>query len=149
MSEKIIIDGVNVAECKYYHYKGCTANNFGKCDSTAELYKNCYFKQFKRIEQENKLLKNTLKDKNFVAIVEENEQLKTALEPFEDIYFKGLSYEAIAGLAKKSIRITTEHTKYIHALEDIKEISNNMALTINKRKELIANKINEVLNVEY
>ena len=50
IENKIIIDGVDVSKCRYYRCKGCTANNFGKCDSSSEIYKNCYFKQLKRTE---------------------------------------------------------------------------------------------------
>lgn len=55
MSETTI-NGIDVSECRYYHYKGCTANNFGKCDSSSEIYKNCYYKQLKRLQEENKRL---------------------------------------------------------------------------------------------
>lgn len=50
IENKIIIDGVDVSKCRYYHCKACTANNFGKCDSSPEIYKNCYYKQLKRTE---------------------------------------------------------------------------------------------------
>ena len=68
MTEEIIIDGVNVAECGYYY------DTFGHCDlcgigtdrsDTFCLYckdnTNCYYKQLKRLEQENKELKECLK----------------------------------------------------------------------------------------
>lgn len=51
----------------------------------------------------------------------ENETLKNSLKPFNDSYFKGLSYQHIADLAKKSIRITSENRHLIHLLEDIYE----------------------------
>lgn len=61
MEEKII-DGVNVSECKYYvtYTKDCINDNksYNKCES----YKDCYYKQIKRLEQENEELKNILKD---------------------------------------------------------------------------------------
>ena len=41
------------------------------------------------------------------------------IEPFNDSYFNGLDYEQIAGLAKKSIRITTENCKLEHKYEDL------------------------------
>lgn len=65
--KEIIIDGVNVAGCKYYHYKGCTANNFGKCDSCSEIYKNCYFKQLQRAKEENARLKEALEEIREIA----------------------------------------------------------------------------------
>ena len=57
-------------------------------------------KQLKRLEQENK-------------------ELKARLTPFEDSYFNGLSSIEIAGLAKKSIRITTYNRQLEHAIEEI------------------------------
>jgi cell division protein FtsB len=41
------------------------------------------------------------------------------LEPFKDGYFKGLTMEQIAELAKKSIRLTTENRKLENKLSDI------------------------------
>ena len=41
------------------------------------------------------------------------------IEPFNDSYFNGLDYEQIAGLAKKSIRITAENCKLEHKYEDL------------------------------
>lgn len=51
----------------------------------------------------------------------ENETLKNSLKPFNDSYFKGLSYQHIADLAKKSLRLTTDNRHLIHLLEDIYE----------------------------
>ena len=45
MEEKII-DGVDVSECKYYHYKGCSATGL-RCENCT-----CYYKQLKRKEEE-------------------------------------------------------------------------------------------------
>lgn len=56
--DKVIIGGVDVSECKDYHYKGCSANNFCKCDS----YKNCYYKQLQRAKAENEELKKQAKN---------------------------------------------------------------------------------------
>ncbi len=49
------------------------------------------------------------------------EELKENLKPFENEYFKGLTYEHIAALAKKSIKITAENTELEHKLESLKE----------------------------
>ena len=66
MTEKIIIDGVNVSECGFFHpkykdtdchialafseeYEGCM-----KCENNP----NCYFKQLKRAEQKLNKIKN-------------------------------------------------------------------------------------------
>ena len=62
MTEEIIIDGVNVAGCEFYQieanelypkaqYCGSMRNTF--CENEPD----CYYKQLKRLEQENKRLK--------------------------------------------------------------------------------------------
>lgn len=88
MSEEkeTIINGIDVSECKYYHCKGCTANNFGKCDSSSEIYKNCYFKQLKRLQQELDI-KEKMLDKFMIGsgetlekLQKENEKLKERLK---------------------------------------------------------------------
>lgn len=87
--EKIIIDGVNVAKCKYYHYKGCTANNFGKCDSCSEIYKNCYYKQLQCLKQENEKLRKATEisvDKINVSVnAKVYYKMKKALEEIKEI----------------------------------------------------------------
>ena len=46
------------------------------------------------------------------------------LEVFNDGYLKGLCYETIAELAKKSIRLTAENRRLEEALEEIAVIAN-------------------------
>lgn len=50
------------------------------------------------------------------------QELEKRLAPFQDDYFKGLTEEQIAELAKKSIRITKDNCELTHAIEDIKDI---------------------------
>ena len=47
------------------------------------------------------------------------EKYKQALAPLEDEYFKGLNTKQIAGLAKKSIKLTTENRKLEAILDEI------------------------------
>lgn len=47
------------------------------------------------------------------------------LAPFNDDYFKGLTYEQIAELAKKSIRLTSENRNLEDLLQEIKAIAEN------------------------
>ena len=60
MTEEIIIDGVNVAECEFYYEGECCQTNYKneiftkRCKCSDKL---CYYKQLKRLEQENKKLK--------------------------------------------------------------------------------------------
>lgn len=60
------------------------------------------------------------------GLEKENERLKKELEPFQDCYFKGLSYGHIAELAKKSIRLTEENREMVHLLELIYEKYENV-----------------------
>lgn len=55
MTEEIIIDGVNVARCHYYEEGDCCNKDILtlSCENT-----NCMYKQLKRLEQENKALKD-------------------------------------------------------------------------------------------
>jgi len=55
MTEEIIIDGVNVAECEFYYEGECCQTNYKneiftkRCKCSDKL---CYYKQLKRLEQE-------------------------------------------------------------------------------------------------
>jgi hypothetical protein len=53
--------------------------------------------------------------------IAQNHKYKQELKPFKDTYFKGLYNQIIAGLAKKSIRLTTENRKLEQALDEIEE----------------------------
>ena len=121
--EQIIIDGVDVSGCKSLDgWKHCNCCNdliktiypkATKChveeDLRCETYPNCYYKQLARKTQECKELKS------------KNSILKNSLKPFQDEYFKNLETIVIAGLAKKSIRITAENTQLRKALEEIEK----------------------------
>lgn len=54
--------------------------------------------------------------------IAQNHKYKQELNPFKDPYFKGLDNQIIAGLAKKSIRLTTENRKLENALDEIETI---------------------------
>lgn len=97
MTDKRIIDGINVSDCKYhskYHsnlrtcYLPCVA--FGICSNAP----NCYYKQLKRKEQECEELKEELNmNKHFVhdSNIESSkhckclEYYKQALKKIEEI----------------------------------------------------------------
>lgn len=53
---------------------------------------------------------------------------RKALEAFQDDYFKGLDTTAIAELAKKSIRLTTENRKLEQECEEYKKLLENSEL---------------------
>lgn len=113
---------IPITECKYFEGIGDCKESKGLCVDND----NCYFKQLKRLEQENKELKNrfkTLDDEEFVYEVTEIEYNN----------FKKMN-------------------KYKQALEEIKEIANHEIKELTDsaiyggRYFEIYNKINEVLN---
>ena len=78
MDKEIIIDGVNVVECNFLleregkqKCESSHATGFGViCD--CDKWYNCYYKQLKRLEQENEELKA------------ENDKLKEEIKQLED-----------------------------------------------------------------
>ena len=98
---------------------------------TIQDYKAIIENQKKKIEY----LENTIE--NFESIqrgkccdcceecVQDLSDLKIRCMPFEDEYFKNVSYEMIAQLAKKSIRLTSDNCAMKHKLEDIAEVLDN------------------------
>ena len=84
MTDKIIIDGVDVKDCKRrigknsycrYFKRPCADNNF-----------NCIWKQHERLKEENENLKQQLEiDKNQINyFIEENEKQKEQIKQLED-----------------------------------------------------------------
>lgn len=59
---------------------------------------------------------------NALEVAEENRSLKEKLEPFTDPYFRGLTTKDIAELAKKSIRLTTQHCEDTTTIFNLKEL---------------------------
>lgn len=116
MSE-IIIDGVNVKECEHHTNLTMNCTLMPLQNLVCNKNPNCYYKQLKRLEaeneqlkQENHAIKRALKDKNIVAIVEENERLKVQL----DIDKNQINY---------LIDENKELNQYEQALEEIREIA--------------------------
>lgn len=95
---------------------------------TLDDYKRLYSNAKKEIEY----LKDVIE--NFKSIqrgkccdccedaVQDYSDLMIKCMPFDDECFKGLSYEMIAQLAKKSLRLTSDNCKMRHAIEDSYEI---------------------------
>ena len=81
----------------------------------------------------------TLKSENF-SFEELIKYQEHQLKPFQDEYFKGLDNVAIAELAKKSIRLTTENRKLENALDEIEEYINTQI------DELAVKKIKDIIN---
>lgn len=73
-------------------------------------------------------MKKDITEKQYEKIVQQNRELQQELNevkkqyaPFEDEYFKGLSYKEIAGLAKTRLAVGEELNNVIHLLEYIKD----------------------------
>lgn len=69
-------------------------------------------------------------DKNEQAqydeILKQNQSLQQELMPFREKYFKGLSTNTIAELAKKSICMTADYMRMVHIFEDVIEKLNKL-----------------------
>jgi len=119
--EKIIIDGVDVSECEWFGCTGYSCTDEYK-DYICKNNSDCYFKQLKRLEQENKKL------------LEINDDIK-------DRYCE---------LYKNADQLTNKTYRYKQALEKIREITDEYITDCMGSKcegmEEIQNKINEVLN---
>ena len=120
--KQIIIDEIDVSECIYYDNGKCLNDEMVQC--SCKNVAVCYYKEYKRKEQECEEWKIMLKDLSFEnqKFCYQIEEQTKQLEPFKDEYFKGLETIIIAELAKKSIRITAENRKLEQTLTDIKEI---------------------------
>lgn len=88
-----------------------------------------------------------------------NKLLAHKLQPFTDPYFKGLSTKDIAELAKKSIRLTTQHLEDNKRIEKLEELLKECKKRFEDYKrvkpcgeymiydlEYLASEIDEVLN---
>ena len=133
------------------------------CDHNCQVYED--LKQLARktqlsIKQSKELIrlrkelkKSTVKNRNLKQECEElkskNSILKNSLKPFQNEYFKNLETIVIAGLAKKSIRITAENTQLRKALEEIEDICNVAdRYELDELQETIFNIINKVKGEE-
>lgn len=102
--KQTIIDGVDVAGCKYFNRFRNICHNKNLCCDCDYCKHNDKYNCYQNI---------------FLDNLKEINRYKQALEPFEDEYFKGLDTKQIAELAKKSIRLTTEDRKLENKLSDI------------------------------
>ena len=116
--DKVITDGI-YPQTNYTTQQFYTKEEYDKLQAENEQLKKSIDrimqdKEIKTIDSEIALLNAELQ--------QENKRLIARLRPLEDSYFNGLSSIEIAGLAKKSIRITAENRKFEYTLQEIKEI---------------------------
>ena len=129
MSEvkEIIIDGVNVSECKHLYIPQetkicqcliCETGEFVQCKRES----NCYFKQFKRLQQEldikEKMLDKFMIDsgKTLEKLQEENEELKKEVSNWKNL--KPIDITDFCKVAEKTL---DSNNKYKQALEEIRK----------------------------
>lgn len=147
MTEEIIIDGVNVAGCKYYKGKCMGYTHYCQigCKECTDIgIKLCHYKQterFKakiaRLEQENEKLK------------EENYQLHKHCQICEN-FIDGIPCKPLRDMDYDLQKVINQRDEYIKALEEIRElakdiIENDVYENSDVKAEKILTKINEVL----
>lgn len=101
MTEEIIVDGVNVAECRYFGGNSDTkchmGLNYTDCFECGEL-SECYFKQLQRLKQENETWQKTcevLKEQAQLdgecidKLIEARDMYAKALEEIKNLCYKG------------------------------------------------------------
>lgn len=165
MSESVIIDGVNVAECEFYENKYCKLCDMKAaldelivhrqyCDRT--INHNCYFKQLQRAQAENEKLKN--RNKLYKKIIKENiEKANNNFMILTACIQGNLSIEEVKEYAKLKAKIDELKRKlksYKQALKEIKEIAKTKFVNgLSKEADIynvqmikIENTINEVLD---
>lgn len=141
MTKELIIDGVNVKECRHCMYKGFKA--FPQCklelDNFATAcvqHKDCEYKQLQRLKQENEKLKEKHK-KLTCKILEVSTLNKTLIESCkncEDIisYRKALEETKGYFVVLENIIPTSmlsEGSGVFRALKDAKDIINSVLQT--------------------
>ena len=105
-NKEIIIDGVNVAGCEDYGYRGKAGYWCHNYDEPCTDYSNCYYKQLKRKEQECEELKEEIDDLKEIIQRHDNDN-NALLSEFEN-------------------DLVDYYRRYKECLAEIKEIAENM-----------------------
>lgn len=130
MTKEIIIDGVDVAKCEFL--RNCIIpDNYG-CkidDSLCCDVDNCYYKQLKRLEQQNEKLKKEVKQigSDFIKkgdyvreLEQENERLKEELEKIRN----NKCVDCISNLISKNHKkALIKASKVLKTIQEIKAIA--------------------------
>lgn len=126
MTEEIIIDGVNVKDCRYHRMNNqmamCTACNSGKGSPYCEYEKDCYYKQLQRLKQENKDLKKQIEsDKGLITVG--GKQQYEYLQRIDELEQENKELKEYSQrMENQRENYYKEWKKYRSALEEIKEI---------------------------
>ena len=122
------INSIDVSECGF----NCWKHNVNELiedycsvfDNKCICNPDCYFKQFKRVQEENKELRQVRKNSPDVQ------------EPYIYLYRQ---------IKKQCHELEEENKKYKQALEEIRNIAETPIILDKNRFDKITNKINEVL----
>lgn len=139
--KEIIIDGVDVAGCEFLCTNqmgnNCLIHNRGfsmNCKNTSD----CYYKQLKRLEQENKELKENIKDKPLQCLLYNDKQNKCAL------FTKTVAYHCALEEIRESFLAFHQITIPFH-VGDTAKLPHSLVNMISNYCTKIQNKIDEVL----
>ncbi len=118
--DKVIIDGVDVSGCVRLAIDNISCDLGGECKG----WGNCYYKQLKRLEQENERLKDELRVAQMnrmtmfekLDIVNEKDTYKQALQEIREII----------DFRFKTAYMTFGYKEYDKLIEDIDKIVNEV-----------------------
>ena len=134
MTEEIIIDGVNVAGCVDFCAEDCDCCNANNHNIGCGQYSDCYYKQLKRLEQENKELKKKIEDKPLQCLLYNNKQNKCAL------FTKTVAYHCALKEIREIVNQPCDNCKY-----NKDDITCSIGDCGEGKLKIIENKVNEVL----
>jgi hypothetical protein len=147
--KQIIIDGIDVGGCIYYEDGKCLNGEMVQCNCKKVAV--CYYKEYKRKEQECEELKRQHQgDKGLITstgkmnyqLIQEYDKLKTENDELK---------ETFDGLFKVQYKLADNNKKLRQCLTEIKEIAENFYLDGEHVKDKylaqdILQKISEVTN---
>lgn len=147
--KEIIIDGVDIKRCKYLNK---VVNEEPYCNIDEEhLYtcssdENCYFKQLKRLEQENEKLKSEIIDTNSVI---EDISINLGLKQIDSIYE---CFYAVKDLLKENKKLTEQNEYYItkqNQLLDDKDFQSGIIEELRNQLEEVYENCNKFTDCSY
>lgn len=126
MTNKIMVGGVNVNECKYYN-EYCEDNNIYGCVLCADI-SNCYFKQLKRKEQECEKKSWEIGNLGY-KIKNQRREINERLKQIEKLKHKEQECEELNSdnryFVNKIISLESLTDKYELAFKEIEKIIDN------------------------
>ena len=150
MTDKIIIDGVDVSECTYYLIKdgSCMSQD---CECTKCVHNSCYYKDLKLLQNKYDTLTNKFfnSETDKTHLKQENEKLKKEVKQIGSSFIKKGDYaraleqenEKLKQIAQHhgdmSIKYTNKCAKYKQILQDIKTLVTTDYIQI--KKQLVQN----------